>query len=645
MLARIHVALAFIAFTGCSTMTPRDTRLTWKTVEQGLAEIDQENNPLRSYITREAVLLKGFDGDPAQRKTLEEQRIAFRSEAFALFTSPGASPPLWHVTNMTAGVIGSSYQSGDFRLSAQPGQQLILIAVTLRNVAEHQLSRTDVDRFGTSKRKLIESFGPMAYAERKGRWLDETHAFVNVDDVLRPCAYITPDSDFPGNMSVSTRFKTSGGELVTFLPNLVSPGEDAYAQFVFSVPVGASSCRFLLLGGSPATVDLTDLPPASSIKRDRSPAAHVDPSLTTSSTPPRMAPPDENKPSALSDLVPTIYTKAHAMAVEEADWLNAGSFVTRAGGQIHVWTTAHDRPRFSIAGASYSLNRDSSSMAVWMSRGNTVRFYSLPKGELLSEVVRNGGTVAEACLLGDGRRSAVGHHDGRLAIVDVGNGTILDQTDMGAEPYRMEAHPTKPWLYIQSSNTVACFETEPALKRLWIASIKQGRCGDMMLNPDGESLAISITDFTSAPKYFGVRLYRAATGDEIASMIMSNSIYSMSYSPAGDFVAAMPAKVNRTFTVYPMATPEAPIVINGFKGADAIAFAPDGSMLVAGFAQSGDGDRYIKRWSTGDWSEKPALFIRGGGIEVLEFSPDGKYLLAGHWNGSLSLWDIARAGQ
>jgi len=66
-----------------------------------------------------------------------------------------------------------------------------------------------------------------------------------------------------------------------------------------------------------------------------------------------------------------------------------------------------------------------------------------------------------------------------------------------------------------------------------------------------------------------------------------------------------------------------------------LAFAPDGSSLAIGT------NRDARLWSLTDTTQAPVLETGSGGAgQILRFSPDGRYLLAGSRTAGLSLWNI-----
>lgn len=163
----------------------------------------------------------------------------------------------------------------------------------------------------------------------------------------------------------------------------------------------------------------------------------------------------------------------------------------------------------------------------------------------------------------------------------------------------------------------------------------------MKLNPAGTVLAVSdaLTGEVVLRGYAANRI-----GDRLGvvpAQAATDQVYALGFSPDGTTLAigGVAGKV-RLFDVKDPAHPAGlPALPGGGGGAiESLAFAPDGSRLVAG------GDRpSLRSWTrSGDaWRETP---IAGGeGVEqAVAFSPDGQTLAAGGSTGVLQRW---RAGK
>jgi WD40 repeat protein/serine/threonine protein kinase/tetratricopeptide (TPR) repeat protein len=158
--------------------------------------------------------------------------------------------------------------------------------------------------------------------------------------------------------------------------------------------------------------------------------------------------------------------------------------------------------------------------------------------------------------------------------------------------------------------------------------------GVVALSPDGERLAFD--DYMG--KAARVRLVEAKSGRELASLpLASNAILCITFSADGHILAAGDDEGN--IAVW-RASSGRRLQDKYLRGpAFRLAFSPDGRRL-AGV----DRDQ-AKVWDVETSTElltlhgAPPRTNDGGFNPVLSWSPDGRWLAAGMWDGSLSLWD------
>ena len=148
-------------------------------------------------------------------------------------------------------------------------------------------------------------------------------------------------------------------------------------------------------------------------------------------------------------------------------------------------------------------------------------------------------------------------------------------------------------------------------------------------SPDGKWLASASQDRT-------VKIWDVATGKRLYTLSDAlDGLTGIAFSPSGDQVAA--AGYDKTIYVWQLAADDGHLVqslIADEESLLALAWSPDGKTIVTASADGSIRFRNPKLDLVGvidnqlDW------------VEALDISPDGKWLAAGRYNGTLSLYDL-----
>jgi WD40 repeat protein len=147
-------------------------------------------------------------------------------------------------------------------------------------------------------------------------------------------------------------------------------------------------------------------------------------------------------------------------------------------------------------------------------------------------------------------------------------------------------------------------------------------------SPDGRRLASASQDRT-------VKIWEVATGRRLYTLSdSSDGLTSLAYSPSGDSVAAV--GYDKTIYVWQLAEEEGHLSQSLIADEDsllALVWSPDGRMIVTASSDGSIRFRDNKLDLMGVIDRQPDW------VEALAISPDSKWLAAGRFNGTLSLYD------
>ncbi len=147
-------------------------------------------------------------------------------------------------------------------------------------------------------------------------------------------------------------------------------------------------------------------------------------------------------------------------------------------------------------------------------------------------------------------------------------------------------------------------------------------------SPDGKRLASASQDRT-------VKIWDVATGKRLYTLSdASDGLTSLSFSPSGDRVAA--AGYDKTIYVWETGEADGHLVQSLIADEDsllALVWSPDGKTIVTASSDGSIRFRDTKLDLLGVVDQQPDW------VEALAMSPDNKWLAAGRYNGTLSLYD------
>jgi WD40 repeat protein len=148
-------------------------------------------------------------------------------------------------------------------------------------------------------------------------------------------------------------------------------------------------------------------------------------------------------------------------------------------------------------------------------------------------------------------------------------------------------------------------------------------------SPDGKRLASASQDRT-------VKIWNVATGHRLYTLSDAlDGLTGIAYSPSGDQVAA--AGYDKTIYIWQLAGDDGHLsqsLIADEESLLALAWSPDGKTIVTA---SSDGSI---RFRDARLDLVSVIDHQTDWVQALDISPDGKWLAAGRFNGTLSLYDL-----
>ncbi len=263
----------------------------------------------------------------------------------------------------------------------------------------------------------------------------------------------------------------------------------------------------------------------------------------------------------------------------------------------------------------------------------TINLWDAAGGNLKQTLKANAGGVSVLAISPDGQKVASCGPDRELMIFEAANGKLLYVKDFDGGVLALGFSPDGQTLAVATSGIYLLDSANGNLKH----SIPTENFYALALafSPDGKTLAGSFRD--------EVKLWDSANGNLKQTLAKSaDSAHPLVFSSDGQTLVG--ASLHGRIFVWEIAAGNLKHTLKANTDKVPIAFSPDGKTLASGGDElSKDKERFegeIEFWdiATGNLIRKFAK--QRATVTSLSFSPDGRTLAAGNYNGTIGLWNV-----
>jgi WD40 repeat protein len=300
-------------------------------------------------------------------------------------------------------------------------------------------------------------------------------------------------------------------------------------------------------------------------------------------------------------------------------------------GLVHVWNaaTGASLARLSAGGPVRSLlYARRGRLLVAASSNGWIRVWRSPGWRLVRSFRATKDEVVRAAVDARGDRIAVVTHDPYVRVF-TGQGRLVRK--LTGDGFAGDAAFSPGGRRLATSDYLGHVTIWRSRDASRVRALLGGQrdIPDLEWSPDGTKLAAGSADATA-------RLWEVATGLQMATMVHSEEVSRVAFSPDGEYLVTASGQTARVWGATPDKAGRPISVLAGHTAPiAALAFGPDGRTVATGSL-----DRTARLWDPGSELELQPIVRQGSAFTALAATPAGDRLVTGDGAGLVRQWTL-----
>jgi serine/threonine protein kinase/WD40 repeat protein len=268
----------------------------------------------------------------------------------------------------------------------------------------------------------------------------------------------------------------------------------------------------------------------------------------------------------------------------------------------------------------------------------TVRLWDVAKRRLQHVIARKGKTGVKVLFAPDGQTLyAAWSEDGVISAIDPSTGKRRDIGSYGPQLQCLAVSPDSAVLAAGGEDGVRLWTLADSTNRKELKGTPRPSCA-LAFSPDAKILAVGGQD--------SLALFDVANGRRVTSPDFQGTVRWVGFRPGGKALAAAGEAPGSPVVLFDVSTGER---ISRLDGNDnqlvSGAWRADGGLLAA----VGTSERTVQVWDLTAGKPRRSIFTAAApnveSIETVAFAPEGRHLVTGNADGTISILRLAKAGK